>query len=109
MNRLLADQWYKEKNPTVDLGSQYGFGNIQSLGGFLTNLIQPAFEIAAAGVTFYFLFAAFKWISSGGDKQAISDARGMITHSIIGFLLLMLLFLVIMFIQEFFGLGRLII
>lgn len=87
----------------VNLGEQFGFGNIGSLGEALGYLIIPAFSIAGVAVILYFLIGAFKFISAGGDKTAVESARGMITHAIIGFVLLMLMFLIIEFIPEFFG------
>ncbi len=81
----------------VDISQQYAFGDLKNLGQGLDRLVLPAFGIAAVGVIFYFIFGAFKYISSGGDKEEVAKARGMITHSIIGFILLMALFLVIEF------------
>lgn len=81
----------------VDISKEYAFGDLKNLGQGLDRLILPAFSIAAAGVIFYFIFGAFKYISSGGDKEEVAKARGMITHGLIGFILLMSLFLVINF------------
>lgn len=94
-----------------DLCQFYAFCTPQnsSLGGLIGALIGPAFNLAGLLLIFYFIFAAFKFMVAGGDKQALSDARGMITHAIIGFLALMLLFLVVQFLPQFFGLRGLII
>ena len=81
----------------VDISKEYAFGDLKNLGQGLYRLVLPAFGIAAAGVIFYFIFGAFKYISSGGDKEEVAKARGMITHGLIGFILLMSLFLVINF------------
>lgn len=90
----------------VDLNTQYAFGGAEfsSLGQALTHLVKPAFNIAAIAVTFYLIIGAFKYITSGGDKQALEKARAMITHAIIGFLLLMLMFLILQYIPEAIGL-----
>lgn len=89
--------------PAVDLGKNYAFGGITSLGEGLGYLIMPAFSIAGAAVFIYLIIGAFRFISSGGDKTALEGARKMIIHAIIGFILLMLMFLIIEFIPEFFG------
>ncbi|MCL4366741.1 hypothetical protein M1563_01080 [Patescibacteria group bacterium] len=89
----------------MDLSTQYGFGNITSLGQGVSLLTMPAFSIASVAVILYFLFGIFKLISSGGDKNAVASARNMITHAIIGFLILMLVFLIIKFIPEAFGIN----
>ena len=82
----------------VDLSEQYAFGDLGSLGEGINRLVGPAFAIATTAVTIYFIYAAFTYITSGGDKEAIGNARKMVTHSIIGFVMLMLLFLVVNFV-----------
>lgn len=89
----------------VDLGSNYGFGNVASLGDFISSLTTPAFSIASALVIFYFLFGAFKWLSSGGEKEELAKAQQMITHAIIGLIMLMFLFALVKFMPEFLGIG----
>src|SRR3990170_988036 len=78
-----------------NIGEQFAFGGIPSLGAGITGLVIPAFGLASTVVIFYFLIGAFKFLVSGGDKNALSDAQGMIVHALIGFLLLMLLFLIL--------------
>lgn len=87
------------------LAEKYDFGGYQNLGHFISTLLPTIFSIAALGVVFYFLLGAFKWLSSGGNKEGISSARGMITHSIIGFFLLMMIFLIMQFLPEFLGIN----
>lgn len=77
----------------VPIGSAFGFGNLQSLGQTTSQLVNPAFEIAAALVTLYLIFGAFKYLTSGGEKEAVDDARKMMTYAFVGFLILMFAFL----------------
>lgn len=88
----------------VNIDNEYGFGNIGSLGEGTSKLVAPAFSIATAVVVIYFLIGAFKFLTSGGDKETTSSARGMITHAIIGFIILMFAFLILQFIPEIFKL-----
>ena len=74
-----------------DLSTIYAFGPIKSLGQGINYLTGPAFMIAGLGILFYLLYAAFKMITAGTDKNALEQARGMITHAIVGFLLLMMM------------------
>lgn len=93
--------------PTVhayNLGQDYGFGNIQSVPDLVGKLMGPAFAIAAVIVIFYFLFGAFKFLTSGGDKNVVAEGRSMITHAIIGLVMLLMMWLVLRFIPEFLGL-----
>lgn len=87
----------------VELSGQYGFGWLKSLAEALQTLIQPAFGIAAAAVTIYFLIGTIKWITSSGEKEKISSARGMITHAFIGLLLLVVAFILLEFIPPLLG------
>ncbi len=89
---------------SVDLKDAYGFGNYDSLASVMGALVGPGFAIAALAVIIYFLIGAFRFVLSGGDKNAVSGARNMIIHAIIGFILLMLMFLIIQFVPEFLGL-----
>lgn len=88
----------------VLLNKQYAFGNLNSLAEALGFLITPAFSIAAAAVVIYFAIGGVKYLISSGDKNAVSEARAMMTHALIGFILLMMLFLILQFIPEFLGL-----
>ncbi len=82
----------------VDISKDYAFGDLQTLGQGLNRLVLPAFTIAALAVVIYFIIGAVKFITSGGDKEELGKARDMITHSLIGFILLISLFLVIEFV-----------
>ena len=87
----------------VDLATQYGFGGIKSLGQGLGYLVAPAFSIAGTGVVIYFLIGSFKLLTSGGDKNNIQAGKDMIVHAIIGFVLLIAMFLILQYIPELFG------
>lgn len=88
----------------VPLSSHYPFGAgtnpIDSLAEGVQYLVRPTFTLATLSLTIYFVYGAFKFLSSGGDKEAIATARGMILHAIIGFILLMALFLVMQYLPE---------
>jgi len=81
----------------VDIKKDFAFGEVATLGQGVSLLVMPAFSIAAVAVVFYFLFGAFKWLTSAGNKDAISSARGQMTHAIIGFIILMFSFLILQF------------
>lgn len=88
----------------IDLKDQFAFGNIKSLAEGVGYLTMPAFAIAAIALVFYFIVGAFQYLTSGGDKNALQSAQKMIIHAIMGFILLMVLFLILQFLPEFFGL-----
>ncbi len=92
---------------TVDIGGNYGFGDIGTLGAGYSRLVMPAFTVMGIIVGIYLLVGAIKFIISGGEKESIASARAMITHAIIAYVLLMLIFLIMKVVPEFFGAGSL--
>ncbi len=87
----------------ADLSQEYAFGPINSLGEGLTTLVRVGFEIGTTVVVIYFLIAAYQIITSAGDKNALAGAQSRMTHSIIGIILLVMLFSILQFIPSFFG------
>lgn len=85
------------------LGDIFGFGDIQSFGQGFGRLVAPALSIAGVAVVIYFLIGGIQLLTSSGDKGAVSSAKDKITHAIIGFLLIFLVFLIMQFIPELFG------
>ncbi len=81
----------------VNIGDKFGFGNIKSVGEATNRGIPTLFSLLAAIVVIYFLWGAFKYIISAGNKEATAEARGMITHAIIGFIILIFAFLILQF------------
>lgn len=81
----------------VDIGKKFGFGGITSLGDAVSRLVVPGFSLAAIAVIIYFLLGAFKFLTSGGNKEEVAAGRNMITHAIIGFIILMFAFLILQF------------
>lgn len=96
---------YAQNPSVVNLDKQFAYGNLTDFGSTLSHLALPVFGFAATMLVFYFLIAGVKFIVSEGDKASVQEAKRMITHSLIGFLLLILLFLIMRFIPQFFGLN----
>jgi hypothetical protein len=90
------------KKGGFSLENEYGFGNYLSFNQFFDVMLRNALVIVGIVFVFYFLYSAFQYITSGGNKETTAAARGRITHSIIGLALVILVFLVVQFLQEFF-------
>jgi hypothetical protein len=56
----------------------------------LTSALTIVYIVAALLVLFFLIQGAFKWITSGGDKDAIGKARGAIVNALIGLAILAL-------------------
>lgn len=91
------------QNVTKDFASTYDFGYLNNFGQFINMLLPLVYFIATTAVLFYTLFGALKFLTSAGDKTAVSAGKDMITHGIIGLVLLIVLFLVLQFTNQFFG------
>lgn len=92
-----------EKLAQVSLKDEYPFGGISSLAELIGFLVPVAFSIAGTAVLIYFIYGAFNLVFSGGDKTKVQSARDMITHAIIGIILLVMMFLILQFVSEYFG------
>jgi len=68
---------------TGDLGFQ-----IPSLGDILTFAIRAFFVIAGLAALFYLLLGALGWVTSGGDKDAVTAARDKIQAAVVGMILI---------------------
>lgn len=97
MKVLLADK--------VDIGREFGFGWIPSLGEAISKLVDPIFSAAAFLVILYFLLGAFRFLKAGGNKEDMDAARQMISHAIIGFIILMFAFFILQFMSDLFKPG----
>lgn len=89
--------------------------NIQNLTGvefinrLLPNLITLAFIITAIAALIFLIAGGIKWITSGGDREALSKARGSVTAALIGFALVLSVYAVLRLIELFFGIQLLLI
>lgn len=71
-----------------------GFG-AGGISNFLSTLITLIYIFASLIFIFMIVWGAFQWIISGGDKEAVANARKRITHAIIGIFILALSFVII--------------
>ncbi|MBU1000632.1 hypothetical protein KKE78_04535 [Patescibacteria group bacterium] len=67
----------------------YGY---KDLGGFITNLVTISFSIAVLAVLIMLIWGSFEWITSGGDKEAVGQARNRIINALIGIAVLAVAF-----------------
>lgn len=63
-------------------------------------LWRAAITIGSLAVIVYFLLGAFTWITSGGDKTKVEEARNKITNAIIGLVLLVSSFVLLSFLSK---------
>lgn len=64
----------------------------QGINNVLNKFIALAYAVAAILFIAMVIYSAIQWITSGGDKEAVGNARKRLTYAIIGIVLLALTF-----------------
>ena len=65
-------------------------GGLPYLQTLLSNILTIFIIAGAFLLVIYIIWGGIQWITSGGDKQKLSTARGRITWASIGFIILMI-------------------
>lgn len=72
-------------------------------GALIASAIQIIFIFAGLAVLVFIVWAAFDWITSGGDKEKVAGARRKITNAIIGLFLLALAYFIAALVSDLVG------
>ncbi len=81
--------------------SEDGLGfAIPTLGDLLTFAIRGFFVIAGLAALFYMLLGAFAWVTSGGDKDAVSAAQQKIQAAVVGVLVIVAVLAIIWTLEQ---------
>lgn len=70
------------------------------LATLITNALTIAFIVAAILVLFFLVIGAFRWITSGGDKEAVAGARKQIVAALVGLAILALAAVIIVVVGQ---------
>lgn len=73
---------------------QGGIDPSTPVGTVISNAITIVFVVAALTVLVFLVIGAFRWITSGGNKENVDTARKMIVNALIGLVILALAFLI---------------
>ncbi|HUC94594.1 MAG TPA: hypothetical protein VMR19_01125 [Candidatus Saccharimonadales bacterium] len=84
-----------------------GAGAVSVFSGFISDVIGVMTIVAIIWAVFSLITGAIGIISSGGDKQALENARKKITTGIIGLIIVIIALLIIELIGYFLGVGDL--
>jgi hypothetical protein len=90
----------------IGLEGIYGTSQVQGISVFvrIVSRIVGVLTVAASiWFIFQFIQGAIAWIQSGGDKQAVENARKRITNSIIGLGIVVFAYAFIALISAFLG------
>lgn len=78
-----------------------------SIGTIVSFAVAFVIVVAFLAALLFVVIGAFQWITSGGDKQKVADARNHIIAAIIGLIVIALSFVIINVVISALGLGSL--
>lgn len=68
---------------------------IQCLEPLFENVVRAVISISAVGVFIVLLVGGFNFLFSGGDQKKLEQARGAITNSVIGLVVITVAYLIL--------------
>jgi hypothetical protein len=81
------------------------FGRSPSIGEIITRVLTYLLPVAGLLLLLYLIYGGFMFMTSGGDPQKASTARGIITTALIGFVIIFIAFWIVQIVARIFGLG----
>lgn len=89
-------------SPAYSEGSENADTALANLESFVSNLIGFLTAMGSLFFVIYFITGAFSWITSGGDKGKLENARNRITQAVVGMIILVGSFVILGFISDTF-------
>ena len=105
MSKLLAIQF---TNITTPGGYQPGSGiegSTSAIEKLISNVLVVLTLVGGIAFILYFLLGGLNWITAGGDKGKIEEARSKITNGIIGLSIVASAWAIYLLLDYFFGIG----
>lgn len=78
---------------------------ITDVGKLVTNSINAVLIIAGILIFVYLVWGGLQWMTSGGDKGNVEQARNRITHALIGLAIVAAAWAITLVISNFLGTG----
>ncbi len=75
------------------------------LGSFISKSISAIIMVAGLATFMYLIYGGISWITAGGDKGKIEEARSKITNGIIGLSIVASAWAIYLLLDYFFGIG----
>lgn len=73
------------------------------MGQLISALVGTMLIVAALLAFLYLILGGIKWITSGGDKAGMEEARNKITHAIVGLIIVGAAWAIMTLVQNFLG------
>lgn len=75
------------------------------LGTFITRVFSAIMIVGGIATFIYLAYGGIQWVTSGGEKDKVKDAREKITQAIIGLAILASAWAIFKLVDYFFGIG----
>jgi hypothetical protein len=89
-------------DPQITIGQPSNI-KIGDLGQLISALVGVLLIISALLAFFFLILGGISWITSGGDKAKMEEARNKITHAIVGLIIVGAAWAVMTLVQNFLG------
>ncbi len=91
----------------VDLGSQVSdrVAINEDLGTFITRAFSAVILVAGIAAFLFMIYGGIQWVTSGGEKDKVKEARDKITQAIVGLAIVASAWAIFKLIDYFFGIG----
>ena len=106
---FIAPVGHAQTTSTIDIGigdeisSRVAINS--DLGTFITRVFSAIIIVAGIATFVYMIYGGVQWITSGGEKDKIKEARDKITQAIIGLAVVVSAWAIFRLIDYFFGIG----
>ncbi len=96
-------------NPVVTgaWGSGGTGAGASSVGNLIAAFIRVMVIVGSLGFILYFILGAVHWITAGGDKGKVEEAKNEIVNAVTGLVILLALYAVVTFLNKIFGIDLL--
>jgi hypothetical protein len=78
---------------------------ITDVGMLISAIVGTLLILAALMAFLWLIMGGIQWITSGGDKTHMEEARNKITHAIVGLIIVGAAWAVMMLVQSFLGIN----
>lgn len=78
---------------------------ITDVGVLISAIVGTLLILAALMAFLYLIMGGIQWITSGGDKTHMEEARNKITHAIVGLIIVGAAWAVMILVQNFLGIN----
>lgn len=94
-------------NPCDNIGTFQGLCGLQAdrLGSIIGAVVTFLLIVVAIISLFYLIYGGLRWVTSGGDKGKVDEARKTVIAAIVGLVIAFLAFFIINVVLSFFGLS----